>query len=141
MEPEKINALIKALVKQCQLFQGLEEQDLDILVANSQMRELSRGKLLYRKGEQSNDTFCMLIAGKVDVIAKDGHVIKEVGAGEVVGEIGLSNPYKTRTASVITKEPVELLEWNIHHIKDKIPGVWKKLLKLAWAHMREYYEE
>ena len=141
MEWEKVNALIKALVRQCQLFQGLEEHDLNILVANSIMRELPRGKLLYRKGEKSNDTFCMLVSGKVDVVAKDGHVIKELGAGEVIGEIGLSNPYKTRTASVITKEPVELLEWNIHHIKDKIPDIWKKLLKLAWVHMREYYEE
>ncbi len=141
MEPQKVNALMKALVKQSQLFTGLEEGDLNTLVTHSQMRKLPRGKLLYRKGEKSNDTFCMLISGKVDVFAKDGHIIKELGIGEIVGEIGLSNPYKTRTASVITKEPVELLEWNIHHIKDKIPGVWERLLKLAWSHMREYYEE
>jgi len=137
----KVNALTKAIVRQCALFKELSDAELEILVAHSQMREMPRGKILYRKDEQSNDTFCLIISGKVDIVGREGRVVKAVGSGEVLGEIALSNPYKTRTASVITKEPVELLEWNIKHIKDKIPGLWKKLLKLAWTHMREFYEE
>ena len=141
MDFGQLNAITKALVRQCKLFQGFDEAELDILVAHSQLRQVPRGKLLYRKGEQSNDTFCLLISGKVDIVAKDGHVVKELSAGEVIGEIALSNPYKTRTVSVITKDPVEFLEWNINHIKTKIPSLWKKLLKLAWEHMQSYYEE
>ena len=140
MELDKVSKLTKALVKQCELFQGLDDTDLDILVVHSRMRQLPRGKILYRKGEQSNDTFCLLISGKVDIVAKDGHIVKERGPGDIIGEIALSSPYRTRTVSVITQEPIEILEWNINHIKDKIPGLWKKLLKLAWEHMREYYE-
>ena len=141
MAADKVNTLTKAIVRQCQLFQELSDADLEILVAHSQMREVPRGKILYRKDEKSNDTFCLIISGKVDIVGREGRVVKVVGPGEVIGEIALSNPYKTRTANVITKEPVELLEWNIKHVKDKIPGLWKKLLKLAWAHMREFYED
>ena len=141
MAADKINTLTKAIVRQCQLFKELSDDDLEILVAHSQMREVPRGKILYRKDEKSNDTFCLIISGQVDIVGREGRVVKVVGSGEVIGEIALSNPYKTRTANVITKEPVELLEWNIKHVKDKIPGLWKKLLKLAWAHMREFYED
>lgn len=141
MAADKVNTLTKAIVRQCKLFQELSDDDLDVLVAHSQIREVPRGKILYRKDEKSNDTFCLIISGKVDIVGREGRVVKVVGSGEVIGEIALSNPYKTRTANVITKEPVELLEWNIKHVKDKVPGLWKKLLKLAWAHMREFYED
>ncbi len=141
MEANKVTALMKALVRQCKLFQGLNETELDILVANSQMRKISRGKILYRKGEKSNDTFCLLISGGVNIVAKDGRIVKELGPGEIIGEVALSNPYQTRTVSVIAKDPIEILEWNVNHIKGKIPALWKKLLKLAWEHMRDYYEE
>ena len=141
MDVEKVQKLAKAFVRQAELFKGLTESELDILVAHGQMREFPRGKLLYRKGEPSNETFCLLISGSVNVVAKDGHIIKNVGAGQVVGEIALSNPYKTRTLSVITKDPIEVIEWNINHIKGKIPELWKKLLKLAWGRMQEYYED
>lgn len=141
MDTEQVKKLAKAFLKQAAFFKGLDDPDLDILVANSQLREIPRGKLLYRKGEPSNETFCMLISGSVNIVAKDGHVVKNVGPGEIVGEIALSNPYKTRTLSVITNDPIEIMEWNINHIKGRIPDLWKKLLKLAWGRMQEYYED
>ena len=43
----------------------------------------------------------------------------------------------------VMKERVntEIITWNVNEIKDAIPGLWKKLLKLAWKSIREYYEE
>ena len=141
MDFEQLNTLTKALVRQSTLFQGFTEAELDVLVMHSQLKKLPRGKILYRKGEASDGTFCLMIAGSVDIVAKDGHVVGQSSAGDVIGELALSNPYQMRTVSVITTEPVELLEWNINHIKTKVPGLWKKLLKLGWEHMQEYYEE
>ncbi len=141
MDFEQLNTLTKALVRQSTLFQGFTEAELDVLVAHSQLKKLPRGKIMYRKGETSDGTFCLIINGSVDIVAKDGHVVAQSGAGDVIGELALSNPYQMRTVSVITKDAVELLEWNINHIKTKVPGLWKKLLKLGWEHMQEYYEE
>jgi hypothetical protein len=35
----------------------------------------------------------------------------------------------------------EILEWDVNHVKQEVPGLWKNLVKLAWEHMREYYED
>ncbi len=93
------------------------------------------------KGEQSNDTFCLIISGNVNIVATGGNILKEMGSGEVLGEIALSDPNHIRTLNVIAREPTLVLEWNINHIKGKIPVLWKKLLKLAWKNIRNYYEE
>jgi CRP-like cAMP-binding protein len=132
---------VKTALEQCELFSSLDESELDVLMQNGQIKQLPRGKILYMKGQQSDDTFCLIVSGSVNIVAKDGHVVKEMGSGEVIGEVALSNPYQTRTVTVITNDPAEILEWNINHIKDQIPGLWKKLLKLAWKKMSDYYEE
>lgn len=132
---------LKADLQLCELFSTLDTEDLQLLIAHGTIKDLPRGKIMYMKGSKSDDTFCFLVSGKVNVVAKDGHVVKEIGEGEVLGEVALSDPNKTRTVTVITKEPTQVLEWNVNEIKDKIPGLWKKLLKLAWKNISEYYEE
>jgi CRP-like cAMP-binding protein len=132
---------VKTALQLCELFTSLDDSDLDVLMKNGEVKELPRGKILYMKGAKSDDTFCLIVSGSMNIVAKDGHVVKEIGESEVIGEVALSNPYKIRTVTVIAKEPTEILEWNINHIKEKIPGLWKKLLKLAWKKMSDYYEE
>ena len=131
---------VKTALRQCPLFKSFNEDELAILMESGNIRKFSRGKILYRKGEESDDTFCLIISGKVNIVAKDGHIVKENGVGNIIGEIALSDPHHRRTVSVIAKDPTDVLEWNIHHIKEKIPGLWKKLLKLAWEHISDYYE-
>jgi signal-transduction protein with cAMP-binding, CBS, and nucleotidyltransferase domain len=132
---------LSADLQLCELFSTLEPEEIKTLIAHGTMKEIPRGKILYMKGSQSDDTFCFLIAGAVNVVAKDGHVVKEIPEGSVIGEVALSNPHKLRTVTVITKEPSETIEWNANVIKEKIPTLWKKLLKLAWKTISEYYEE
>ncbi len=132
---------IKTNLGHSELFSGLEDNELDTLLQNAQMKQFPPGKILYMKGEKSNDTFCMILFGSVDIVASGGHILKTMGPGEVLGEIALSDPNQIRTVNVITKEPSEVLEWNVKHIKDKIPVIWKKLLKIAWKNISNYYEE
>lgn len=132
---------LKASLQLCELFLTLNDEELDLLIAHGTVQELPRGKILYMKGAKSDDTFCFLISGAVNVVAKDGHIVKEIPEGKVLGEVALSDPNQLRTVTVITKEPTEIIVWNAKTIKEKIPTLWKKLLKLAWKNISEYYEE
>lgn len=132
---------VKAMLKECELFSSLDDAEVDLLMTYGQIKQIHGGKILYMKGEKSNDTFCLIVSGSVDIVGKGGRIVRTMESGNVVGEIALSNPHHIRTVNVITKKPTEVLEWNVNHIKDKIPGLWKKLLKLAWKHISHYYEE
>jgi CRP-like cAMP-binding protein len=81
------------------------------------------------------------MTGSANIVAKDGRIVKRVSRGEVIGEIALSDPHHKRTVTVTAAEPTEVLEWDVNHIKQEIPGLWKKLVKLAWEHLSEFYEE
>jgi len=122
-------------------FKGLEDSLLETLVFLSYTKQFSEGETVYKKGEPSNDRFCLILAGSVNIITRDGGVFKVVGSGEIIGEIALSDPNHKRTVTVTTAEPTEILEWDVKHVKEQIPGVWKKLVKLAWEHMSEFYED
>ncbi|MDY0096250.1 MAG: cyclic nucleotide-binding domain-containing protein [Candidatus Vecturithrix sp.] len=132
---------LKTILRKNELFNTLHDDELNVLIENGTIREFLRGKIIYMKGEQSNDTFCLIISGNVNIVATGGNILKEMGSGEVLGEIALSDPNHIRTLNVIAREPTLVLEWNINHIKGKIPVLWKKLLKLAWKNIRNYYEE
>lgn len=132
---------LKTILRKNELFNTLHDDELNVLIENGTIREFLRGKIIYMKGEQSNDTFCLIISGNVNIVATGGNILKEMGSGEVLGEIALSDPNHIRTLNVIAREPTLVLEWNINHIKGKIPILWKKLLKLAWKNIRNYYEE
>lgn len=132
---------LKTILRKNDLFNTLANDELDVLIENGSIREFLRGKIIYMKGEKSNDTFCLILSGSVNIVAAGGNILKEMGSGEVIGEIALSDPHHIRTVNVIAKEPTLVLEWNVNHIKGKIPVLWKKLLKLAWKNIRNYYEE
>jgi len=132
---------LQTALQRCELFSTLNDGELEDLIKQGQLKQLPRGKILYLKGQKSDDTFCFILSGGVNIVAKDGHIVKELGQNIVVGEVALSNPYQTRTVTVITRDPTDILEWNVKQVKEKIPELWKKLLKLAWKDMSEYYEE
>ena len=129
------------VLKNSRVFHELEDSLLDTLMFLSYRKQFSEDETIYKKGEPSNDRFCLILSGGVNIVAKDGEIFKVVGSGEVIGEIALSDPNHKRTVTVTTAEPTEILEWDVKHVKEQIPGVWKKLVKLAWEHMSEFYED
>lgn len=130
-----------SVLKNSSVFGGLDDAMLDTLVFLSYTKQFAAGEVIYTKGEPSNDRFGLILAGQINLITKQGTVFKSVSVGHVIGEIALSDPNHKRTMTVTAAEPTEILEWDVNHIKQEIPGVWKSLVKLAWEHMREYYEE
>jgi len=131
---------VMTILSQSKVFGDLEPELLDTLVFLGYPRHFAAGEAVYRKGEESNNRFGLILSGSVNLIKKDGQVFKPVGVGEIVGEIALSDPNHKRTITVAAAEPAEILEWDAAHVKEQIPVVWKRLVKLAWEHLSEYYE-
>lgn len=129
------------ILKESKIFADLDESTLDTLVFLSYSKQFAEGETIYTKGELSNDRFGMIVSGGVNIVKQDGEIFKVVGTGEVIGEIALSDPNHKRTMTVTAAGPTEILEWDVNHVKQEVPGLWKKLVKLAWEHMREYYED
>ena len=131
---------IMAILKKSPVFGSLEESLLDTLIFLAYPEMFAAGDVIYTRGEPSDGRFGMILSGRVQVLKKSGDVVCEISVGEVIGEIALSETHHKRTMTVKAAEPTEVLVWNVEHIKEQIPGVWKKLLKLAWTHLSDYSE-
>lgn len=135
-----VNEALQVL-KTSNVFHDLEESMLDTLMFLSYTKTFNEGDTIYIKGEPSNDRFGIILSGKVNIITGEGKVFTTVGSGDVIGEIALSDPNHKRTMTVEAFTDTEILEWDVNHVKKEVPGLWKRLVKLAWEHMREYYED
>lgn len=135
-----VNEALQVL-KTSRVFHDFEESMLDTLMFLSYTKTFDEGDTIYIKGEPSNDRFGMILSGKVNIITGEGKVFTTVGSGDVIGEIALSDPNRKRTMTVEAFTDTEILEWDVNHVKKEVPGLWKRLVKLAWEHMREYYED
>ncbi len=75
---------LKTILRKNELFNTLHDDELNVLIENGTIREFLRGKIIYMKGEQSNDTFCLIISGNVNIVATGGNILKEMGSGEAL---------------------------------------------------------
>ncbi len=123
--------LKKKVLRQNDLFTELDDAKLDFLINHANTKLLSAGEFLYRKGEEANDTFCIIIFGKMNIIAAHGNIVAAVKSGEILGEIGIIGIYNKRTADVVALEPTSILEWTFGDIKDKAPYLLPKLKQAA----------
>lgn len=97
------------------------------------LREYPVGEALFDQGERGSD-LCLILAGKVSVRV-DGEEVAVVNAGMHVGEIGMLEPFKGRSASVVALDTVvaALVTQRRFFEMSKIhPEVWQRLaLELA----------
>ncbi len=79
---------------------------------DGQLSHLVKKKgVVYHQGDESS-SFAFILEGKLNIIMHhdDGDfVVTSMGHGEVVGEMGLFLPTKTRTTSVIADEDTKIL--------------------------------
>lgn len=132
---------IMTILKNSAVFGHLEDSMLDTLVFLGYPKRLAAGEAIYHKGEPSNERFGIVLSGRIQALKKEDAFFKELGVGEVIGEIALSEPHHKRTMTLQAVVDAEVLEWDVNHVKQQIPSVWKKLLKLAWEHLAEYSED
>ncbi len=132
--------VMRTALKECELFEGLDEGQVDLLVVRAKSREFSAGETIYERGGESGGTFALIGSGRINVVAKDGFVLNELGAGVIIGEVGVISQHDKRTVTITTIEPTEILEWYIQDIEEKLPEVLKRLKDLAWKRVKYWNE-
>lgn len=103
------------------------------IATNMILREYPQGEALFAQGERGSD-LCLILAGKVS-IRVDGQEVAVVSAGTHVGEVGMLEPFKGRSASVVAVDTVvaALITQRRFFDMSKIhPELWQRLaLELA----------
>ncbi len=119
------------------LFSACSKKELaKIARAGDQMR-FDDGKVLTTQDEISREAF-VIMEGKVSV-RRNNRKIAELGAGSVVGELGLLDR-GPRTATVVADGPIEVLVLGPREfaaLLDEVPTISHKLMKALAARVRE----
>jgi CRP-like cAMP-binding protein len=130
---------IKEVLKKCPLFAEFDDDQVELLIHHGEIKQFAGGDTIYAKGAKSAGTFCVILSGRVGVLADSGQVVRGMGTGEVIGEIGVTSPHSKRTASVVTIAPTEVIEWKLNRIEKLVPDLKKKLKESAWKKISYYY--
>jgi CRP/FNR family cyclic AMP-dependent transcriptional regulator len=102
--------------------------DFDFMVLRPYMRErkLKAGRMLFRLGDRAEEMF-YIVSGKL-VVVEPG---VELGAGEIVGEMGIVTRRRQRTATVIAGTDCTLLSLPAAKVRElffQYPALTMKLL-------------
>jgi len=122
------------------LFQDLDPKDLQVLTARAGEGHFSPGEVIYYKGENSEGKLALIVSGKVQVVAENGYVVRELGPGELIGEVGTVSREGKRTVTLRVVEPTKTIEWNIDDVEGISPEFMKRLKDLAWKRLKYYSE-
>jgi CRP-like cAMP-binding protein len=99
----------------------------------TQVKEFIPGKVLFTEGERGGDIF-LILSGQVSV-RKRGREIATCGAGIHVGEMGLLEPFRGRTASVVAIDTVvvaQVSQKKFTEIAEQYHQLWRRMaLELA----------
>ncbi|MBU0735285.1 MAG: cyclic nucleotide-binding domain-containing protein [Proteobacteria bacterium] len=132
--------VIRTALKDSELFSGLDHVQVELLIVKAGSRQFSGGETVYQKGEEAGGTVAFIVSGKINAVAENGYIVKELGAGEVIGEVGTIGKQGRRTVTLTTVEPTEILEWYIHDIEETSPELLKRLKDLAWKRIKYWIE-
>ena len=106
-----MNADGASLLKQNQLFRGLDPDDLKEMASLAVMRSYQRNQQIFDKGDPGNGLY-LIVVGRVGIrtVSAAGKEIflNILETGDVVGEIALLDG-KERTARAVAMEPAQLL--------------------------------
>lgn len=80
------------------------EFDLTALIPFMSPLKTSAGEELFKKGDDAKALY-LIESGKVRLIESN----KEMGPGDLFGEVGILSPYRRRTESVVCEEDCEML--------------------------------
>ena len=136
MDPD----VVQTIINSCELFKGLGQGQMDFLIMRANSRKFSAGETIYERGENSGGTFALIGSGKINVVAKNGFVLNELEAGEIIGEVGVTSQHDKRTVTIRTIEPTEILEWHLKDIEERSSELLQRLKDLAWKRIKYWNE-
>jgi CRP/FNR family cyclic AMP-dependent transcriptional regulator len=120
MDPDHLRAV--------PLFAEMSEPDLRRIATFATEDSAQMGTTLMREGDYSNDMLA-IESGTADVL-RDGKVLRSLGPGDVVGEIGVLERER-RTATVVASSPVRLIRLTNWDVKRLPRETRDRLLELA----------
>jgi CRP-like cAMP-binding protein len=120
MDPDHLRAV--------PLFAEMSEPDLRRIATFATEDSAQMGTTLMREGDYSNDLIA-IESGTADVI-RDGKLLRSLGPGDVVGEIGVLER-ELRTATVVASSPVRLIRLTNWDVKRLPRETRDRLLELA----------
>jgi CRP/FNR family cyclic AMP-dependent transcriptional regulator len=117
------------LLKGVPLFAGCSKSELQLIASLADELELADGATLIREGERGRE-FLVIANGTVRV-TRGGRKIRDLGAGDYVGEIALIADVP-RTATVTATSPVQLLvvtDRAFRAVLERVPSIATKMLQ------------
>jgi len=117
------------LLKNVPLFAGCSKSELQKIASLADELDLGEGATLIREGERGRE-FIVISQGTVRV-TRNGKQLRELGAGDFIGEIALVADVP-RTATVTATSPVRLLvvtDRAFRGLLEQMPSLAKKVLQ------------
>jgi CRP/FNR family transcriptional regulator, cyclic AMP receptor protein len=117
------------LLKNVPLFAGCSKSELQRIASLADELDLGEGATLIREGERGRE-FIVIAQGTVRV-TRNGKQLRELGAGDFIGEIALVADVP-RTATVTATSPVRLLvvtDRAFRGLLEQMPSLAKKVLQ------------
>ena len=117
------------LLKNVPLFAGCSKTELQRIASLADELDLGDGATLIREGERGRE-FIVIAEGTVHV-TRNGKQLRELGAGDFIGEIALVADVP-RTATVTATSPVRLLvvtDRAFRGLLEQMPSIAKKVLQ------------
>jgi len=133
-------SVMQKALKDCPFFRGLDQGQLGLLAMNAEAKEFAAEDIVYRKGDDAEGSFALIVSGKLEAATQQGYVLKTLSAGEIIGEVGTISQQGKRTVTLKAVEPATLLQWNIQEISNTSPSLLKKLKDLAWRRIKDFNE-
>ncbi len=133
-------SVMQKALKDCSLFQGLDQGQLGLLAMNGVAKEFRADEIVYRQGDDADGSFALIVSGKLEATTQQGYVLRILSAGEIIGEVGTISQQGRRTITIKAVEPSELIQWKIQDIDSTSPSLVKKLKDLAWRRIKDFNE-
>ena len=117
------------LLKNVPLFAGCSKTELQRIASLADELDLGDGATLIREGERGRE-FIVIAEGTVRV-TRNGKQLRDLGAGDFIGEIALVADVP-RTATVTATSPVRLLvvtDRAFRGLLEQMPSIAKKVLQ------------
>jgi CRP/FNR family cyclic AMP-dependent transcriptional regulator len=117
------------LLRGVPLFSGCSKAELQQIATLADELDLSEGATLIREGERGRE-FIVVAEGTVRV-TRGGETLRELGAGDFIGEIALVADVP-RTATVTATSPVRLLvvtDRAFRNVLEQVPSIATKVLQ------------
>jgi CRP/FNR family transcriptional regulator, cyclic AMP receptor protein len=117
------------LLRGVPLFSGCSKAELQQIATLADELDLSDGATLIREGERGRE-FIVVAEGTVRV-TRGGETLRELGAGDFIGEIALVADVP-RTATVTATSPVRLLvvtDRAFRNVLEQVPSIATKVLQ------------